>query len=196
MLFYISFQQHPHSFSNDANRFCQEQLLPRQSSSFVGLTHASRAGLWFPDNVGTVILSTHHLQFETRNVFRPRPVHQYDAVLLQIVANAGDIGRSLLAIGEPYKHAFAVGRIWLLGLLDKRLDDHAFHEGLAVQRVPPFLLGRRNAPSVNFFQDRVVDEAVASRRPSEFYEIQMTHRLHRWKACPMELSRCGDRRVR
>src|SRR5215218_6452931 len=67
-------------------------------------------------------------------VLHPAPADEHDGVLLQVVANAGDVGGDLDAAGQPHPADLAQGRVGLLGRgrVDARADTPPL--GRALQR--------------------------------------------------------------
>lgn len=77
----------------------------------------------------------------TGTVLTPPSTHQDDAVLLDVVALAGDVRRDDLAGREPDTRRLALARVGLLGPRDAHLYAHALHEGA-------LLLGERGGHRV------------------------------------------------
>lgn len=70
----------------------------------------------------------------TGTILTPASAHQNDAVLLNVVALAGDVRRDDLAGGEPDTRRLALARVGLLGPRDAHLYAHALHEGALLLR--------------------------------------------------------------
>src|SRR5689334_11277376 len=66
-----------------------------------------------------------HMIPHTGTVLTPPPAHQHDAVLLDIVALSGDVGRDRPAGGQPHTGRLALARVGLLGPRDADLEAHA-----------------------------------------------------------------------
>src|SRR5438093_9535931 len=71
---------------------------------------------------------------DAREVAHPAATHQHDRVLLQVVPDAGDVGRDLDLAGEPDPGDLAEGGVRLLGRgrVDARADPTAL--GAALER--------------------------------------------------------------
>lgn len=87
------------------------------------------------DDMRQVVDTAHRLQLDAGHILQPTDATQDNIVLLQIVSNARYIGDHLLAGGQTHQHAFTIGRIWFLRLLDQRLEDHALSKGFPIQRL-------------------------------------------------------------
>lgn len=60
-------------------------------------------------HVATVILATHNLELDTRQVLRAATLYEDHMVLLQVVALSGDEADGLPASAEPHAATLAVG---------------------------------------------------------------------------------------
>jgi len=65
----------------------------------------------------------------TGTILGSAAAHEHDAVLLDVVALAGDVGRDHLAVGQAHTGSLALTRVGLLGLLDADLDADALELG-------------------------------------------------------------------
>src|SRR5215472_11870513 len=73
-----------------------------------------------------------HLVAHARQVADPAATDEHDRVLLQVVADTGDVGRDLDVAGEPDSGHFAQSRVGLLGRgrIDARADPAALRAAL------------------------------------------------------------------
>lgn len=60
-------------------------------------------------HMATVILATHNLELDTRQVLGAAALHKHNMMLLQAVALSGDKADSLAACAEPHTAALSVG---------------------------------------------------------------------------------------
>lgn len=69
--------------------------------------------------MATVILATHNLELDTRQVLGATTLYKHNVVLLQGVALSWDKADGLSACAEPHTAALAVGRVGLLGFTNE-----------------------------------------------------------------------------
>src|SRR5437588_12226104 len=85
----------------------------------IGLTLSLRAvtaaGLLAVADAGCVEHAADDLVADARKVLHPAATHEHDRVLLQVVADAGDVGGDLLAGGETDTGDLTQRRVRLLG---------------------------------------------------------------------------------
>src|SRR5438270_14053490 len=75
-------------------------------------------------DTGRVESAPDDLVTDARQVTHAPTAHEHDGVLLQVVAHARDVGRDLLAAGQPNARHLAERRVRLLGRvrIDARTD--------------------------------------------------------------------------
>src|SRR5215218_8312428 len=100
----------------------------------LALGAVARAGLPAVADALGVEGAADDLVADAGKVLHPAPADEHDGVLLQVVANAGDVGGDLDAAGEPHPADLAQGRVGLLGRgrVDARADTPPL--GRALQR--------------------------------------------------------------
>src|SRR5215210_5740463 len=81
-------------------------------SAFLGAVAAT--GLLAVADPGGVEHPADDLVADAGEVLHPAATHEHDGVLLQVVADAGDVGRDLLAGGQAHPGHLAEGRVRLL----------------------------------------------------------------------------------
>lgn len=94
-------------------------------------------------NVRQIVLSTHTLELNTRQILHPSSSHQHNMMLLQVVSNARHIGGSLPASAQSHSNTFPVCRIWFFRLLDERLEYNALQERTSLSWSKLFLCSLR-----------------------------------------------------
>src|SRR5215218_3901355 len=100
----------------------------------LALGAVARAGLPAVADALGVEGAADDLVADAGKVLHPAAADEHDGVLLQVVANAGDVGGDLDAAGEPHPADLAQGRVGLLGRgrVDARADTPPL--GRALQR--------------------------------------------------------------
>src|SRR5829696_4567175 len=100
----------------------------------LALGAVARAGLPAVADALGVEGAADDLVADAGKVLHPAPADEHDGVLLQVVANAGDVGGDLDAAGQPHPADLAQGRVGLLGRgrVDARADTPPL--GRALQR--------------------------------------------------------------
>src|SRR5919112_451573 len=100
----------------------------------LALSAVARAGLPAVADALGVEGAADDLVADAGKVLHPAPADEHDGVLLQVVANAGDVGGDLDAAGQPHPADLAQGRVGLLGRgrVDARADTPPL--GRALQR--------------------------------------------------------------
>ena len=83
-------------------------------------------------DAGGVLRAADDVVAHAGQVLHAAAAHEHDAVLLQVVALAGDVGRDLDAVGQPHAGDLAQRRVGLLRRLgvDARADALALRAGL------------------------------------------------------------------
>ena len=99
--------------------------------------------------MGEIILSADALQLDARKVLNTSPLDEHCVVLLKVVSNAGDVRCRLASGAQSDAHAFPVRRVWLLRLLDERLEDDALEERPALRWSKRFADGYRQTVLVD-----------------------------------------------
>lgn len=87
--------------------------------------------LFLLHHVCTVIFSSNHFEFDSRQVLSPATLHQHHVVLLQVVSFSRDEDHSLLAVRQPHSRTLPVCGVGLLGLSDHGLQDDGLQLGPA-----------------------------------------------------------------
>src|SRR5215216_898565 len=100
----------------------------------LALGAVARAGLPAVADALGVEGAADDLVADAGKVLHPAPADEHDGVLLQVVANAGDVGGDLDAAGQPHPAHLAQRRVGLLGRgrIDARADSPPL--GRALQR--------------------------------------------------------------
>src|SRR2546423_14353339 len=93
----------------------------------VPLRAVARAGLTAIADPGSVERAPDDLVADAREVLHPASPHEHDRVLLQVVADTGDVGGDLDAAGQADTSHLPKGRVGLLrsGGVDARADAPA-----------------------------------------------------------------------
>lgn len=95
------------------------------------------------DDEAEIPLTPDALDLHPRRVPHTTVPDVHNVVLLQGVALARDVGRHLLARGEPHQHALPIGRIWFPGFFDQSFQNNSFQHGISVAEgiLLPFFFG-------------------------------------------------------
>src|SRR5437899_482937 len=88
---------------------------PLRGISGVLLRAVTAASLLAVGDAAGVERTTHDLVAHAREVLHPTATHEHDRVLLEVVADAGDVGRDLDARGEAHTGDLAERGVRLLG---------------------------------------------------------------------------------
>lgn len=104
--------------------------------SFIDGPRGSTFRLLLLAHVGQVVLAADALDLDSGQILHATNPHQHHVVLLQVVADSGDVRDQFLAGAEPHQDALPVGRVGLLGLFDQGLQDDALGKGFPVQGLP------------------------------------------------------------
>src|SRR5664279_6558394 len=89
-------------------------LLGWRSASLGALGAVLGTGLVAAGDAGGVQGTAHHVIAHTRQILHAAAADEHDAVLLQVVAHARDVGRAFDAVGEANAGHLAKGRVRLL----------------------------------------------------------------------------------
>src|SRR5689334_16180744 len=96
---------------------------PQKSLRLRALGSVLGAGLLAVGDAGGIQRAAHNVITDTRQIFHAAAADEHDGVLLQVVADAGDVGGDFNAVGEANAGDFAQRRVRLLGGL--RVDAGA-----------------------------------------------------------------------
>src|SRR5919199_1125546 len=106
----------------------------RGMSALLLLRAVAAAGLLAVAHALSVQRATNDLVADTGEVLHPAAAHEHDRVLLQVVADARDVGGDLDRAGEPHARHLAQRRVRLLGRGGVHARAHAPPLGAPLQR--------------------------------------------------------------
>ena len=85
------------------------------TSSSCALGAVFRAALLAVGGAGGIERTADDVVANAREIFHTAAAHEHDRVLLQVMADAGDVRRHFLAVGQAHARDFAERRVRLLG---------------------------------------------------------------------------------
>src|SRR3954452_19297123 len=127
---------------------------PLRGISGVLLGAVAAAGLLAIGDTTGVERTAHDLVADTREVLHTTTTHEHDRVLLQVVADAGDVGRHLDARGETHTGDLAERGVRLLGRVGEHARADATALGRTLERGRLRLLGLGLPPLADELLDR------------------------------------------
>src|SRR3954447_8016260 len=127
---------------------------PLRGISGVLLGAVAAPGLLAVGDATGVERTAHDLVAHTREVLHTTTTHEHDRVLLQVVADAGDVGRDLDARGEAHTGDLAQRGVGLLGRVREHARADAAALGRTLERGRLRLLGLRLSPLADELLDR------------------------------------------
>jgi hypothetical protein len=102
--------------------------LPARNTTLktLGLAHCTSSSIHTPPKTHQIKRTANQMISHTRTILTSATTHKHDAVLLDIVALAGNIGRDTLSCREPHTSCFSLARVGLLGTCNTDFEADAF----------------------------------------------------------------------
>src|SRR5579872_2967497 len=138
-----------------------------------------RAALFAIRNTRGIERAAHHVIANAGKILHAASADQHNGVLLQIVADAGDVGGDLDSVGQPDARDFAQRRVRLLGRSGIHAGAHAATLRASLQRRTGSLIACGATP--------LAHELNKSRQNS--FLTSPPHPAHRTRACAMSTSK-------
>src|SRR5579875_844798 len=105
-------------------------LLARRRAALGALCPVLGAALLAVGHANRIERAAHDVVTNARQILHTAAADEHDGVLLQIVADAGDVGRDLDTVGQAHTRDLAEGRVRLL----RRLRIHARADSTPLRR--------------------------------------------------------------
>src|SRR5579863_2689534 len=99
-------------------------LLARRRAALGALGSILRTALLAVRDAYRIQRAAHHVIADARQILHAAAADEHNRVLLQVVADAGDVGRDLDAVGQAHASHLAQGRVRLLRCLRIHAGAH------------------------------------------------------------------------